>query len=160
MIPLKGQSHLGKNCYIRGGSVLLNTFDATVYESVLRFSKYCLVLKKSSFEILNNFDYVTSFEIRIVTKFRGIYCECNTISNEAGIVLGHEHTFHSRFAYKQVRRKLMRLRRVTFHMNIYGISPILKIKHNFFRNTTTFRTLTAQILVLQPRRQLGYHNSR
>ena len=43
-----------------------------------------------------------------------------------------------------------------------GISPvslIWKIKHDFFCNTATFRTLTAQILVLQPRGQLGCLNS-
>ena len=37
----------------------------------------------------------------------------------------------------------MRLRRVTFHMAIYGISPIspiLKIKHYFLDNTITFIT--------------------
>ena len=104
--------------------------------------------------------------LRIVTKFRGSYCDCNGITNQAGIALGHEQTFHSRFALKQVkkqvRRKLMRLRRVTFHMTIYSKSPISsiwKIKHDFFGSTTTFRALTAQILVLQPRRQLDYLNS-
>ena len=53
----------------------------------------------------------------------------------------------------------MWLRHVTFHMTIYGkspISPTWKIKHIFL---VTFRTLTAQILVLQPCRQLGYLNS-
>ena len=78
------------------------------------------------------------------------------------IKLGNEQTFHSRFAYKQVRRKFIRQRRMTFHMTIYGTSPtspIWKIKHDFFDNTTTSITLTAQILVLRPRRQLGYLNS-
>ena len=85
--------------------------------------------------------------LRIVTIFRrGSYCDCNTITNQAGIVLRHEQTFHSRFAYKQIHRKLMQLRRVTFHMTIYSRSPvssIWKIKRDFVDNTTTFRSLTA-----------------
>ena len=71
------------------------------------------------------------------------------------------------FAYKQVRRKLMRrLRHAACdvsHDQIWyksHISPIWKIKHDIFGNKTTFRTLTAQILILQPRGQLfGYLNS-
>ena len=33
----------------------MNAFDATDYEYALRFSEKCLVLGKSSFEILNNY---------------------------------------------------------------------------------------------------------
>ena len=64
LLMLKGPSYLGKSCYIRGGYVptwrqmyssAMNTFDATDYESVLRFSENCLVLEKSSFEIVNNY---------------------------------------------------------------------------------------------------------
>ena len=50
---LKGPSHLRKRCYIRGGCVQMNKFDATDYESALRFSENCLVSEKSSFEFLN-----------------------------------------------------------------------------------------------------------
>ena len=50
-----GPSHLGNSCYIRGGCVPMNKFDATDYESALRFSENCLVLEKSSFELLNNY---------------------------------------------------------------------------------------------------------
>ena len=78
------------------------------------------------------------------------------------MALGYEQALHSRFADKQLRQKLMRLIRVTFHMSVHGISPIShiwKIKHDFFDSTTTFITLTAPILVLQPRGQLGYLNS-
>ena len=39
------------------------------------------------------------------------------------------------------------------------LSPILKVKHDFNENTTTVITLTAQILVFQPRGQLGYLSS-
>ena len=52
---LKGPSHLGKGFYIRRGCVPMNTFHATDYESALRFSEKCLVLVKSSFEILSNY---------------------------------------------------------------------------------------------------------
>ena len=44
---LKGPFHLGKSCYIRGGCVPMNTFDATDYESALRFSENYLVFEKS-----------------------------------------------------------------------------------------------------------------
>ena len=123
--------------------------------------------EKFIWKFLTIIDYVTPFwryfkYLRIVTNFRGIYCDCNKITNQAWIVLGHEQAFHSSFAYEQIRRKLMRLRRVTlWPMTIYGISPITFEKSNtiFFGNTTTFRTLTAQFLVLQPRGQLGYLNS-
>ena len=62
----------------------------------------------------------------------------------------------------------MRLRRVTFHMTIYGVLVRYKshkshlkkkIGHDIFDNATTFITLMAQIWVLQPRGQLGYLNS-
>ena len=48
---LKGPSHIGKSCYIRGGCVPMNEFDTTDYELALRFFFNCLVLEKSSFEI-------------------------------------------------------------------------------------------------------------
>ena len=56
----------------------------------------------------------------IVTEFRGSYCDCSTkFTNQDGIVLGHEHTFHSRLPYRQrYAESSMRLRRVTFHMTI------------------------------------------
>ena len=99
--------------------------------------------------------------LRIVIKFRGSYCDCNTITNQAGIMLDHEQTFHLRFAYKQVRRKPMQLRCVTSHDHIWYKSrkSHLKNQTRFFDNTATFMTLTAQILVLQPHGQLGYLNS-
>ena len=34
---LKGPSHLGKSCYIRGGCVSMDKVDATDYESAFRF---------------------------------------------------------------------------------------------------------------------------
>ena len=33
----------------------MDRFDATDYESTFRFSENCLVLEKSSFELLNNY---------------------------------------------------------------------------------------------------------
>ena len=66
------------------------------------------------------------------------------------------------FKVHQVLRKLMRPGRVTLHITIYGISPISpiwKIKHDFLDNKTTSIALTAQMLVLLPRGQLGYLNS-
>ena len=67
IVHLKGPSHRGKSCYIRGGCVPRKKFDATDYESTFRFSENCLVLDKSSFELLNNFclrDVIlTSFKI-------------------------------------------------------------------------------------------------
>ena len=56
----------------------------------------------------------------------------------------------------------MRLKRVAFHMTIYGIKSHkfhLKNQTRFFDNKTTSITLTAYILVLVPPGQLGYLNS-
>ena len=52
--PLKGPSHLEKSGYIRGGCVSLNAFDATDYESALRFSEK----KTANFEekFISNFE--------------------------------------------------------------------------------------------------------
>ena len=86
--------------------------------------------------------------LRIVTKFRGSYCDCNTITNRAGIVLRHEQTFHLRLAYQQVRRMLMRLRHVTFHMTICGISHI---GMSYLKNQTPFFSVTRQLSELRPR---------
>ena len=58
---------LEKSCYIRGGCVPMNKFDATDYESALCFSENCQALETSSFEIFNNYwlrDLIlTSFQI-------------------------------------------------------------------------------------------------
>ena len=90
-------SHLGKSCYIRGGCVPMNTFDATDYESALRFFSF---LKLPSFgkKFIWNFEELLTMwrhfkYLRIVTKFRGSYCDCNTITNQAGIVMGMNKHF-------------------------------------------------------------------
>ena len=150
---------LEKSCYIRGGCVPMNKFNATDYESVLRSFENWIVLGTSSFELLNNYwlrDVISNI-FALSPNFTAVIATVIQLR----IMLGHEQAFHSSFAYKQVHRKRMRLRRVTFRMTIYGISPISpvwKINHDFYDNTT-FTTLTAQILVLQPRGQLGYLNS-
>ena len=52
---LKGPPQLGKSCYIRGGCVPMNKFDATDYKYAFCFSENCLVLEESSFEFANNY---------------------------------------------------------------------------------------------------------
>ena len=122
---VKRPSHRGKICYIHGGCVPMDKFDSTYYESAFRFSENCLVLEESSFELLNNYCLrdVISNTFALLQNFAAVIATVIQLR----IMLGHEQTFHSRFAYKQVRRKLMRLRRVTLHLTIYGINPISPI---------------------------------
>ena len=136
---LKIPPHLGKSCYNRGGCVPIHWLRICPL-----FVWNCLVLEKkfvrNSWIII---DYVTSFQIYShCYQSSRQFCDCNTITNQAGIMaLGHEQTFHSRFAYKQVRRKLMRLRRVTFHMTI----PIWYKSH--LKNPTRFSDSTATFII-------------
>ena len=86
---LKGPSHLGKSCYIRCGCVLMNKFDATDYESGFGFSGNCLVLEKSSFELLNNYSLrdIISNTFALLLNFAAVIATVIQLR----IMLEHEH---------------------------------------------------------------------
>ena len=139
----------------------MNKFDATDCESALRFSENGLVLEKSSFEILNNYwllDVIlTSFRIpshgyQILRQVLRLSCNYElTWDMNKHFIQGLPI---NRYAESSCGWGVWRLT-----LPYMVISPIWKIKYDFFDNTTTFKTLTAQILVLRARGQLGYLNS-
>ena len=85
--------------FIRGECIPKDKFDATDYDSAFRFSENFLVFEKISFELLYNYLLrVISNTFALLPNFAAFIATVIQLR----IMLGHEQTFHSSFAHKQV----------------------------------------------------------